>query len=184
MLPGHDATANGYAQQPTLRTERLVIRPLREDDRRDVRDIFGDPEVSNFLAANSEPATWIDDMIDRRLAYDGPKGMGHWAFVEDDILVGIGHLRPSAQLAGDVAEIGWYLGREHQGRGLATEAAVAVRDHGLHTLRLPAVWALIHKGNEASHRLAGRLGFVDVGTGTHYGGPHQVYVALPRTVSR
>ncbi|ALG15335.1 hypothetical protein AOZ06_36755 [Kibdelosporangium phytohabitans] len=177
-------TAGAFAQQPTLRTERLVIRPLREDDRRDVRDIFSDPEVSSFLAGDGKPATWIDDMIDRRLAFDGPKGMGHWAFVEDDILVGVGHLRPSAELAGDVAEIGWYLGRDHQGRGLATEAAVAIRDHGLHTLRLPAVWALVHNGNQASHRLAGRLGFVEVGTGTHYGGPHKVYVALPRTPSR
>nr|WP_083467315.1 GNAT family N-acetyltransferase [Kibdelosporangium sp. MJ126-NF4]CEL22734.1 GCN5-related N-acetyltransferase [Kibdelosporangium sp. MJ126-NF4]CTQ89873.1 GCN5-related N-acetyltransferase [Kibdelosporangium sp. MJ126-NF4] len=176
------ATADGsHGRQPTLRSERLVIRPLREDDRRDVRDIFGDPEVARFLQVADQPPTWIDEMIDRRLAFAGPAGMGHWAFVEDDILVGIGHLRPSSELVGGVVEIGWFLGREHQGRGLATEAATAIRDHGLHTLRLPAVWALVHKDNQASIKLADRLGFLDVGTGVHYGGPHQVCVALPRT---
>ncbi|CAM3471011.1 GNAT family N-acetyltransferase [Kibdelosporangium persicum] len=173
---------DSHDRQPTLRTERLVIRPLREDDRLDVREIFSDPALTHFLNADARQPGSIDGMIDRRLAYDGPSGMGHWAFIEDDILVGIGHLRPSGELTGGVAEIGWYLGRDHQGRGLATEAAIAIRDHGLHTLRLPAIWALVHKENHASHRLADRLGFIDVGTGTHYGGPHRVYAALPRTV--
>jgi RimJ/RimL family protein N-acetyltransferase len=104
--------------------------------------------------------------------------------VEDDILVGIAHLRPSRELPGGVAEIGWYLGTAHQGRGLATEAATALRDHGLYTLRLPAVWALVHESNDASHRLAERLGFLKVGTGTHYGDAHHVYVGLPRAVTR
>jgi RimJ/RimL family protein N-acetyltransferase len=171
-------------EQPTLRTERLVIRPLREEDRQDVHDIFSDPAVSHFLSNAARQPGWINEMIDRRLGYDGPAGMGHWAFVEDDILVGIGHLRPSRELSGGVPEIGWYLGTAHQGRGLATEAAAALRDLGLHTLRFPAVWALVHRDNTASLRLGERLGFVEVGTGQHYGDPHRVSVALPRTAAR
>ncbi|MCE7010579.1 GNAT family N-acetyltransferase [Kibdelosporangium philippinense] len=178
------AEANGHDRQPTLRTERLVIRPLREDDRRDVRDIFSDPELTRFLSEAAQQPGWADKMIDSRLAYAGPTGMGHWAFVEDDILVGIGHLRPSGELPGDVAEIGWYLGTAHQGRGLATEAAIAIRDHGLHTLRLAAVWALVHQDNDASQRLASRLGFLDVGTGVHYNDLHRVYAVLPRPTIR
>ncbi|MET0237661.1 MAG: GNAT family N-acetyltransferase [Kibdelosporangium sp.] len=176
--------ATTLAEQPTMRTERLVVRPLGEADRKDVREMFSDPAVTRFLSKDAQRPGWADEMIDRRLAFDGPAGMGHWAFVADEILVGIGHLRPSAELPGEVAEIGWYLGTAHQGRGLATEAAAALRDLGLHTLRVPAVWALVHRHNTASAKLSERLGFIDIGTGVHYGDPHQVSVALPRTASR
>jgi RimJ/RimL family protein N-acetyltransferase len=181
MLPGPAAEVRA---QQTLRSERLVIRPLREEDRADVREIFQDPQLVEYLSPAAGEPGWADEMIDHRLAYDGPAGTGHWAFVEDDILVGIGHLRPSRELPGRLAEIGWYLGVKHQGRGLATEAAEALRDHGLYTLRLPAVWALVHERNEPSNRLAERLGFLDVGTGQHYGDSHRVHVALPRAATR
>jgi RimJ/RimL family protein N-acetyltransferase len=177
-------TGHEVDRQPTLRTERMVIRPLRAEDRNDVREMFSDPALTNYLSSQAKAPGWAEEMIDRRLAYDGPAGMGHWAFVEDDILVGIGHLRPSWELRGDLVEIGWYLGTAHQGRGLATEAGMALRDHGLYTLRLPAVWALVHMENAASLTLADRLGFIDVGTGTHYGDLHRVFAGLPRTASR
>jgi RimJ/RimL family protein N-acetyltransferase len=170
--------------QPTLRTERLVIRPIRAEDRQDIRAVFADPELVRYLSSDAQEPGWIDEMIDRRLGYDGPAGTGHWAFVEDDILVGIGHLRPSSEMPADVPEIGWYLGKAHQGRGLATEAAAALRDHGLYTLKAPAVWALVHERNEASHRLADRLGFLEVGTDLHYGDVHRVHVALPPGTAR
>jgi RimJ/RimL family protein N-acetyltransferase len=177
-------TALFTGPQPTLKTERLVIRPLREEDREDVREIFAGRELVQYLSAGAKQPGWVDGMIDHRLGYDGPAGMGHWAFVEDDILVGIGHLRPSWELPGEVPEIGWYLGVAHQGRGLATEAAAALRDHGLYTLKAPAVWAVVHERNEASNRLATRLGFLEVGTDVHYGDMHRVHVALPRAAAR
>ncbi|MET0133721.1 MAG: GNAT family N-acetyltransferase [Kibdelosporangium sp.] len=180
LLP---ATPPATPPQPTLRTERLVIRPLRESDRSDVRDVFSDASLVRYLSSDAQQPGWIDSMIDHRLGYNGPAGMGHWAFIEDDTLVGIGHLRPSWELPGGVAEIGWYLGRDHQGRGLATEAAAALLSHGLYTLRVPSVWALVHKANKASLRLTERLGFLDVGTGQHYGDPHRVHVALPKSVT-
>jgi RimJ/RimL family protein N-acetyltransferase len=182
LLPDTEVTFEGPL--PTLRTERMVIRPLRESDRDDARAVFDGSGFERFLSPAFARPGWSDLMFDGRMAYAGPAGMGHWAFVEDDIMVGLGHLRPSWELPGDVAEIGWYLGPEHQGRGLATEAVAALRDHALYTLKLPAVWALVHEANEPSNRMARRLGFLDVGTGEHYGGPHRVHVALPRSAAR
>lgn len=165
--------------QPTLRTERLTLRPLRESDRADVREIFSDPALVKYLGAAARQPGWADTMIDHRLAYDGPAGTGHWAFVEDETVVGIGHLKPS-DLPGGLPEVGWYLATGRHGRGLASEATGALLSHGLYTLRMPAVWALVHKENSASLRLADRLGFLDVGTREHHGDPNHVFVALPR----
>nr|WP_233223953.1 VOC family protein [Amycolatopsis sp. CA-128772] len=57
-------------------------------------------------------------------------------------------------------------------------------DHGLGTLGLPAVWALVREQNAASRKVAGCLGFLDVGSGVHYGDLHRVLVALPAVHGR
>jgi len=162
-----------------LSTPRLTLRPLTEADREAVVKVFADPEMSRFFAADfSDPAT-ASAMVDRRLAYRGPAGQGHWVIERDGEVIGVAHLRPSWELPGEVPELGYYVASAHAGQGLATEAARALLDHGLGTLGLPAVWALVHERNAASRKVAGRLGFLDVGSGVHYGDLHRVLVALP-----
>lgn len=167
-----------------LATPRLTLRPLTEADREAVVRVFADPEMSRFFAADfSDPAT-ASEMVDRRLAYRGPAGQGHWVIERGGEVIGVAHLRPSSELPGEVAELGYYVASAHAGQGLATEAARALLDHGLGTLGLPAVWALVHERNAASRRVAGRLGFLDVGSGVHYGDLHRVLVALPAAHGR
>ncbi|MCR6482622.1 GNAT family N-acetyltransferase [Amycolatopsis sp. OK19-0408] len=163
---------------PTLTTARLRLRQLVEADREAVVKVFADPAMSRYFAADfSDPAA-ASAMVDRRLAYRGPAGQGHWAIERDGEVIGVAHLRPSSELPGGVAELGYYVAGAHAGQGLATEAAQAVLAHGLGALGLPAVWALVHEHNAASRKVAGRLGFLDVGSGIHYGDLHRVLVAL------
>jgi RimJ/RimL family protein N-acetyltransferase/catechol 2,3-dioxygenase-like lactoylglutathione lyase family enzyme len=166
------------ATVPELRGARVRLRGLRADDAAAVLGVFADPETSDYFAADFSDPEQGRAMVERRLAYVGPPGTGHWAIDLDGTLIGLAHLRPSWELPGEVAEIGWYLDPAHSGRGLATEASAVLLEHGLRTLGLPAVWALIHESNTASLALARRLGFLDVGTGTHYGAAHRVQVAL------
>lgn len=55
-------------------------------------------------------------------------------------------------------EIGWRLARRAWGRGLATEAALAVRAHAFDTLALPELISIIHPDNARSIRVAAKLG--------------------------
>jgi RimJ/RimL family protein N-acetyltransferase len=169
---------------PALRTERLVLRGIERGDADAVGKVFADPAMSRFLGADFTDPVQVKEMFERRLAYDGPEGMGHWVIELGGEVVGVGHLRPSWELPGEVAEVGYYIAGAHSGQGLATEAAAALLDHGLSTLGLPAVWALIHESNVASLKLAQRLGFLDVGSGVHYGDAHRVQVALPSAHGR
>ena len=167
-----------------LTTPRSTLRPLTEADREAVVKVFADPEMSRFFAADfSDPAV-ASAMVDRRLAYRGPAGQGHWVIERDGEVIGVAHLRPSWELPGEVPELGYYVASAHAGQGLATEAARALLDHGLGTLGLPAVWALVHERNAASRKVAERLGFLDVGSGVHYGDLHRVLVALPAVHGR
>jgi RimJ/RimL family protein N-acetyltransferase/catechol 2,3-dioxygenase-like lactoylglutathione lyase family enzyme len=169
---------------PTLTSERLRLRQLVEADRESVVKVFADPEMSRFFAADFSAPAAANAMVDRRLAYRGPAGQGHWVIERDGEVIGVAHLRPSWELPGGVPELGYYVASTHAGQGFATEAARAVVDHGLDALGLPAIWALVHENNAASHKIAARLGFLDIGSGVHYGDLHRVLVALPATHGR
>ena len=55
-------------------------------------------------------------------------------------------------------EIGYLFLRKFWGRGLATEAATAARDHGFNTLGYERLVSLIDPGNLASRRVAEKVG--------------------------
>jgi len=56
-------------------------------------------------------------------------------------------------------EVLYLLGRAHWARGLATEAATAIRDYGFNVLSRPRLISLIHHENGASRRMAEKAGF-------------------------
>ncbi|WP_158892167.1 GNAT family N-acetyltransferase [Amycolatopsis anabasis] len=164
---------------PVLRTERLVLRGIEYSDADAAIRVFADPEMSRYFLADYTDPDQVRAMVERRVRAECLPGMGHWVFELDGTVVGIGHLRPSEELPGALPEIGYNLDRAHGGRGLATEAATALIEHGFTTLGLSSIWAIVHESNVASLKLAHRLGFLDVGGGEHYGGPHRVHVLLP-----
>jgi RimJ/RimL family protein N-acetyltransferase len=55
-------------------------------------------------------------------------------------------------------EVGWRLGREHWGKGYATEGAQASLAHGFGELGLAQIISIIDPRNGASVRVAKRLG--------------------------
>jgi RimJ/RimL family protein N-acetyltransferase len=61
------------------------------------------------------------------------------------------------------AELGYWIGRPHWGRGRATAAAAATLDFGFQTLGLRAVWAVCLEANPASLRVLAKLGFEETG---------------------
>jgi RimJ/RimL family protein N-acetyltransferase/catechol 2,3-dioxygenase-like lactoylglutathione lyase family enzyme len=162
-----------------LHTPRLTLRPVAEPDTDAIVALYADPELSRFHAHDLTERAEAEAMVGRRLAYRGPPGTGDWVFLLDGSVIGIGHLRTSTELPGDVLECGFYVARRHWGSGLAAEATAAMLRHAFGTVAAPAVFALIHEHNTRSLAMAGRLGFLDMGSGEHYGATHRVLVALP-----
>ncbi len=75
---------------------------------------------------------------------------------ESHRLIGIAGAQPLGT-TGDL-EIGWIFSRVSWGHGYATEAGGAAMRHVLETLGRPRVVAIIDPPNEASKRVAARLG--------------------------
>jgi len=153
------------------------VRPIEERDTDALIAVFADPELSSFHPRDLTLPEQVREIAAIWRAYEGPPGTGVFVVERDGQVAGVGHLRVSTALPGGVLECGWYIAREHQGTGLAREVATELLATGLGMA--PAVFALIHEDNGHAWRFAERLGFVDVGGGEHYGGPHRVLVALP-----
>ncbi|NKN05988.1 GNAT family N-acetyltransferase [Rhizobium laguerreae] len=115
----------------TIRTERLKLRM---------------PDIGDFAAYAENVALW--------------QLFGHGALTielgetgECVGQVGINHgpLFPEK-------ELGWFVYEPYEGRGYATEAALALRDWAFATLKLPSLDSYIAPGNAASVAVAERLG--------------------------
>lgn len=141
---------------PTLRTERLVLRPLQAAD-------F--PAYGAFLAT------------ERSRFMGGPyRGWAAWGMFCHEIacweLYGHGGLlieRLSDGAAMGVVEVndgplfpekelGWMLYEGFEGQGYATEAAAALRNWAFRELRLTSLVSYFHPNNAASIAVARRLG--------------------------
>ena len=145
---------------PTLTTERLILRGLREGDAPAIAALHGDPQVTRYIRQQPETSlgqAW--DYIAGQIGHWTLKGCGKWAAVERSSgrLIGrIGFLNRPFDWPG--LELGWTLSRDVWGRGLATEGALAALNWGFETLTADEVVSAIHPDNIPSVRVAERLG--------------------------
>lgn len=168
------------AASTKIETERLVLRRPRLSDAKALHAMFGDPEVMRYIGDGSTltPAktkAWIEKALARWKA----DGFGHYVIEKDRKVIGrAGFLvwDPDEWKTGTLAdlgshaaiELGWMLAQEHWGNGYATEAAIALRNYGFKELKFERLISLITHGNDASVKVAERLGarYVrDVGRG-------------------
>ena len=160
-----------------LLTERLELRPFEPADLDALHAVYGDPEVTRFIPAypTLDHTRRALDIHVREARAGNP---AFWALVE----------RESGQLIGDAGlgliegigpefELGYTLGPRWWGRGYATEAARAVRDHAFGSLALPELLALVRPGNAASINVLEKIGMERAGTRNAYGADHLVYAA-------
>jgi RimJ/RimL family protein N-acetyltransferase len=141
-------------------TERLLIRPWRPEDADRVFDIHRRSEVARWLGGrpmtDRREAVALIDRYANQVAND-PR-FGAWAIVERSAATPAGSvlLKPLPNGEGEI-EIGWHLHPDSWGRGLATEAARAIRDRGF-GYGLTEIWAVTHLDNQRSARVCEKLG--------------------------
>jgi ribosomal-protein-alanine N-acetyltransferase len=159
-----------------LETPRLELCPFRADDVKVMAEVLGDPVSMRFYPhplSLGETRAWVD----RNIARFEQDGRGLWAVV----------LRATGEVVGDCGavlqrvdgseelELGWHLHPAHQGRGYATEAAAAWRDHAFATTDRDKLISLILEANDPSCRVAERIGMTPWKTAEFAGRPHLVY---------
>ena len=143
---------------PTLRTQRLLLRGLRESDLNDVVRYADDYEVSKWLVPVAHPYTHThaQQFLQRNKA--GEIG-ALWVMIQDGAFVG------SISIG---KELGYWLARPAWGQGLMTEAAQTVIAHHFDTTDTGTIYSSHFVENIGSKRVLEKCGFVAVGGHIHH----------------
>lgn len=159
-----------------LETPRLVLQRMTPGDLDFLEALLSDPEV---MAHFPKPLDRVgaSDWLARVLASYEHTGSGF----------GLARLRDTGETIGQVGlihreingqpevEVAYMLARRHWGRGLASEAALACRDHALEVMGAPRVVSMIVAENLPSIRVAARMGMKRVGQTMHANLLHELY---------
>lgn len=141
---------------PTLKTSRLLLRPLTEADIADLVPLIGAREVAATTLRIPHP---YEEKHAREFLASAAK--------ENELRLAI-TLQQDGRLCGGIglhpdlqhqhAELGYWIAVPYWRNGYATEAASAVVRHGFEQIRLNRIFATHFQGNEASGNVLRKIG--------------------------
>jgi len=146
---------------PILETDRLCLRRLSMGDLDAVAELYADPEVMRYIGAGGPRTREVTRIkLQELIDAEARQGFGMWATIERETGRFIGECGLSAwDIEGRrEVEVAYLLARAYWGRGLATEAAGAIRDYAFEHLSRKRLISLIYHANEASAKVATKVG--------------------------
>jgi RimJ/RimL family protein N-acetyltransferase len=148
-------------EDETLRTQRLLMRRWRPEDREPFAAINADPRVMELMPSTLSRAE-SDGYLDDIEAHFEQHGYGLWALelAEEGTLIGLTGLNVVAFTAHftPAVEVGWRLAHAAWGRGYASEAARAALSFGFERARLVEIVSMTSVPNTRSQAVMERIG--------------------------
>lgn len=146
-------------EKMVLKTERLILRPWREDDADELYKYAKDPDVGPI--AGWPVHTSVEnsrEIINSVLSADGTfavvlKSMG--------LPIGSIGIMRNVNIPTDKneAEIGYWIGKPYWGQGLIPEAVRECQRYCFEELNCKRIWCGYYDGNEKSRRAQQKCGF-------------------------
>lgn len=156
--PTADALALSLrALVPQIETQRLTLRAPMRSDFAQWAEIFCSDRAVHLDGPYEEDDAWFD--FCQNCANWMLRGHGMWT-VTDKAGTVLGFVLIGFEPGDQEPELGYMFVEAAEGRGIATEAARAARDHALTRLHLPSLVSYIAPENAGSRAVAQRLGAV------------------------
>lgn len=154
-----------------LVTERMRLRPWREDDLDDLARLNVDEAVMEFMWSGILTRDQCRDWLEQRIRLCESGGLSVFAteLLDTGAFIGwIGLNVPTGipELEDEI-EVGWRLLPRHWGQGLATEGARASLAWGFDDLGLDRIISMYDPDNERSRRVMDKLGLREWKRVTH-----------------
>jgi len=146
------------ALRPTLETGRLILKPLTLEDEEAIEDLLKDPRIARMTTSISFPNPKGETLAFLKRVIDPENLDITWSIRMNERVLGVITLRGSG-------EMGYWLGPEHWGAGIMTEAGEAVITHAIERGDT-RVHAQHFFDNPASGRVMEKLGMTRIGEGT------------------
>ena len=142
---------------PILKTERLTLRQLSENDVQEIFTLRSDAIINKYL--DRKPSKTLEDALEFIEKIE-KNSLSYWAIVQ----------KGKQKLVGTIClfdisdelkkcEIGYELLTEYQGKGIMREAAKKIIEYSTQTLGLKTIDAYTHKDNQSSSNLLNELNF-------------------------
>jgi RimJ/RimL family protein N-acetyltransferase len=151
-----------------IETERLILRPHVANDWDAVFALWSDAQTSRFISANPSTREQSWAQLLRYMGLWPALGFGYFAVVDKSTQEFIGeigladfHRNIVPSLEG-TAEMGWILMPHVWGKGIASEAIMAILDWYRQTPNARPISCIIDKNNTASVKLAQKCGFQEI----------------------
>ena len=146
----------------SIQTYRLIIKPPEPVDVEALVALVNNWEVVKWLANVPYPyniSHGINYVEKSKQNIEMGSQYNCFIFLQDYLVGGIGlDLQDN-----DIYELGYWLGEEHWGQGIATEASRAMLSFGFNELKQTRIEAGYGDGNDASANVLKKLGFVNLG---------------------
>ena len=146
---------------PILKTERLTLRQLVNDDEQEIFILRSDSEINKYLDRQisetiEDARNFINKINENVIKNDSL----YWAITlsKKNILVGTICLSGFSDET-DKCEIGYELLINFQGQGIMKEALEAVIDYAFATMKVQEIMATLHKDNQGSIKLLEKFSF-------------------------
>jgi len=146
----------------SIQTNRLIIKPPELGDVEAIVALVNNWEVVKWLADVPYPykeSHGINYVEKSKHALETGSQYNCLIFLQDYLVGGTG----LALQDNDIYELGYWIGEEHWGQGIATEASRAMLSFGFNELKQTRIEACYLDGNDASARVLKKLGFVNLG---------------------
>lgn len=146
---------------PTMRTQRLVLRPFSGEDVGPLHLMLSEKGVLRYFPrTDPPPRDRVQKMVSGSLRHWEEHGYGVWAVASPltgDLMgrCGLQYLPET-----DEVEVDFLLGRAFWGQGFATEAARASVRYGFEKWSFESLVGIVHPGNKASQGVLQKLGMV------------------------
>lgn len=144
-----------------LETKRCMVQELELDDLPELFAMYAEPGMADYMEGLSE----YRDEREKQQAYItnqyGFYGYGLWLIFEKETgrLIGRAGIEHREALD-DLPELAYAIRTSEQGKGFAEEVCRAILDYAKQELEMTEIYCCIHEENCPSHKLAGKLGFV------------------------
>ncbi|SFK61619.1 Protein N-acetyltransferase, RimJ/RimL family [Halobacillus dabanensis] len=143
-------------------TQRLKFRKYNDEDFDYLFSLLSDPEMVRFIGdGNTKDAKSTTNFLKWIYStYDVGPDMGLMVLEnkKDNTRIGHAGLVPQTVDGAEEIEIGYWVSREHWGKGYATEAAKALKNYGLIDLGENRLVSLIQPNNMPSKKVANKIG--------------------------
>ncbi len=153
-----------------IKTKRLLIRPYEVEDAESLTRLIGDPVIAATTLNIPHPYTIKDahEFIGKQESDRNCDRSFNLAIIDKDTQTLVGGIGLSLARDHDRAELGYWIGFDYRNSGYATEASVAVIEHGFCELELNHIEAHHLADNDASGRVMEKAGMRRIGIMPQY----------------